>query len=357
MSKTKKPKLYGRFRIALADTDSVKPSEFETRIQFPCYGSFKKDGVRASVSPVHPDKIADVITHTETGWVTSERDVIGHGITRSLKYIPNLHVRKLLSTLPHGLDGEIGILVDGKLNFRGSTSAVMTQAGEPDIRYYVFEHFLTPGGKTERLNALKALELSLPSWVVVLEQRLLRNAEEALAMYREALENDDEGLIFCALDGPYKPGRSTVLEGYNVKAKDKADLEGVCVGVEEEFANNNEATLDERGYTKRSTHKANKAAKGRAGKLLVIFPEWPGEVARVASGLNDKNKAEFYANPPLGQFVKMSYALAGDYDLPRHGVFEGLRDPSDMDGARVKVLQALYADWLAQQEAADDDAA
>ncbi|AFU87319.1 putative DNA ligase [Caulobacter virus Karma] len=346
---TKKPKPfkpYKRFRIALADTDSVRPEEFEARIQFPCYASFKKDGVRASVSPVHPDKIETSLVHTEAGWITLEADEIGHGITRSLKYIPNHHVRRLLSTLPHGLDGEIGILTDGKLNFRGSTSAVMTQEGEPDIRYYVFEHFLAPGGKTERLDALKALELSLPSWVVILEQRLLKNAQEAVAMFYEALENDDEGLIFCSLDAPYKPGRSTVLEGFNVKAKDKADLEGVCIGRYEEKANTNEATLDERGYTKRSTHKAGKVAKGIAGGLLVLFPEWPGKVARVASGLNAKQKAEFYDNPPLGKFIKMSYALAGDYDLPRHGVFEGIRDPSDMDPARVKVLEDLYAAWI-----------
>uniref|UniRef100_A0AB74UMH2 DNA ligase n=1 Tax=Caulobacter phage BL57 TaxID=3348355 RepID=A0AB74UMH2_9VIRU len=345
---TKKPKPfkpYKRFRIALADTDSVKPSEFATRIQFPCYGSFKKDGVRAAVSPVHPDLIEHAFTHTEAGWVVERdhADMVGHAITRSLKYIPNLHVRRLLSTLPHGLDGEIGILTDGKLNFRGSTSAVMTQEGEPDIRFYVFDHFLAPGGKGERLSALRSLEMDLPPWAILLEHRLLNNAEEAMAMYLEALANEDEGLIFSAIDGPYKPNRSTVLEGYYVKAKDKADLEGVCVGVYEEKANTNAATIDERGYTKRSTHKAGKVAKGIAGGLLVAFPEWPGKLARVASGLNAKQKAEFYENPPIGQFVKMSYALAGDYELPRHGVFEGIRDPDDMDQTRVILLRELFA--------------
>lgn len=348
--KPKAPKLYSRFRIALADTDSVRLHEFEERIVFPCFASFKKDGVRAAISPVHPDKIADAITHTPAGWVTSERDTAGHPITRSLKYIPNRHVQLLMSILPHGLDGEIGVVVDGKLNFRQSTSAVMTHEGEPDIRYYVFDHFLAPGGKAARLDAIKALAHLLPDWVVILEHRLLNNADEARAMYKDALDNDDEGLIFAAIDGPYKPNRSTVLEGYYVKAKDKEDFEGVIVGVEIEHANTNEKQIDERGLTKRSSHKAGKVAKAMVGKLLVRTPRWPNQIIKVASGLTKEEKEAFYLKPPIGQIAKMEAATAGGYEAPRHAVLLGIRHPYDMGEeavADLALLALLGADEVA----------
>lgn len=356
-AKPKKIKLYPRWRFALADTDSVRPHEFEERLQFPCFGSFKKDGIRAGIVPVHPDRVAIDLIHHETGWLVRDPDVTGHALTRSIKYIQNTHIRRLLETLPHGLDGELAVVQNGKVAFKASTSAVMSEAGEPDFVFYVFDHFLAPGGKADRLKALAALRPILPDWVVILEHRVLNNAAEARAMFKEAILNGDEGVMFAAFDGPYKPNRSTVLEGYNVKSKDKADLEGVCIGTYEEFANNNEATIDERGYTKRTTHKANKVGKGRVGGLLVIFPEWPGKVARIAAGLNDQDKAAYHLKPPLGQFVKMSYALAGDYELPRHGVFEGIRDPKDMDPSRVAVLEALYAAYLETASAEDDEAA
>ena len=324
----------GRFRIALASTESVQPEAFET-LSYPLMASIKKDGVRASVSPLPVELIDQRLRYSPDlrAWTVygDLSDMAPTPVTRSLKDVPNLHVRKLLATLPPGVDGEIGVVKDGVLNFRGSTSAIMSEDGEPDIRFYLFEHFLAAGGKAERYAALQALAPSLPAWCTVLEQHVVNNATEAMALYRFAESIGEEGLIFGRLDGHYKPHRSTLKEAYLIKAKGKERCEITVTGVLEEMENTNEQTRDERGLAKRSHHKAGKVGKGRAGKLVGRNEElWPGQDITVASGLDDALKAQFWAAPPIGALATIEYQSAGGYDLPRCPVFLSLRDPRDL---------------------------
>ncbi|UTC29637.1 DNA ligase [Bajunvirus bajun] len=335
--KTPKPpkpfKPFGRFRIMLADTDAIKPADFD-KLTYPLLGSLKKDGIRAAVSPIPPADIDKGLVHTETGWKIDraylDENGAHHAITRAILPVANRHARALLETLPPGTDGEIGVMIDGVLNFRASTSAIMTQDGEPDIRFFVFDNFLAPGGKLKRYQALCAMRAYLPSWVVIVEQVLLTNADEARAYYFKAVEAGEEGVIFCSIEGPYKPNRSTFKEGWMLKGKEKASIEITVTGVEEEFENTNEKKLDERGLAKRSTHKENKVGKGVMGVLLGTHPDFPGKIIRVGSGFDAKTKKEYWLNPPLGQLATIEYVVAGGYDVPRNTSFKGLRDPRDL---------------------------
>lgn len=339
MAKAPKPpkpfKPYGRFRIALASTDSVKPSDFD-KLPYPLLGSLKKDGIRVSVSPLHPDDIEHGLVHSETGW-RIDRAYLRDGspvfpVTRSLKSIPNRHTAALMATLPAGVDGEIGIVDEnGVLHFRGTTSAIMSEDGEPDIRLFLFDHFLAPGGKLERYQALCALKPYLPSWVQVIEQRLINNADEARAFWAEAMDLDEEGLIFCILNAPYKPHRSTLKEGYMIKAKEKKRIEIRITRVEEEEENTNEQVRDERGFAKRSTHKAGKVGKGVMGTLIgVNEEEFPGQEIRVGSGFDAKTKKAFWEAPPIGELATIEFVVKGGYDAPRNAVFIDIRHPDDL---------------------------
>jgi DNA ligase-1 len=82
-------------------------------------------------------------------------------------------------------------------------------------------------------------------------------------------------------------------EGYLLKLKRFADEEAVIVGVVEEMENQNEATINELGQTKRSTAKAGKVGKGRLGALRCQFED--GTEFEVGSGFDDEDRARLWA--------------------------------------------------------------
>ena len=62
--------------------------------------------------------------------------VNGKAVTRSLKPIPNEHIRSMLEKYaPDGADGEI-VVGD---SFNATTSAVMSRDGEPEFTYFIFD--------------------------------------------------------------------------------------------------------------------------------------------------------------------------------------------------------------------------
>lgn len=91
------------------------------KLRFPLLASHKLDGIRALV-----------------------RD--GVVVSRNLKPIPNRHVQALFGRREYeGLDGEllVGDPTDPRA-FLGTTSAVMSREGEPDVYFHVFDDCTTP---------------------------------------------------------------------------------------------------------------------------------------------------------------------------------------------------------------------
>ena len=182
----------------------------------------------------------------------------GRLLSRSLKPIPNKFICKVLKSLPDGLDGE---LVVGK-NFQDCSSGVMSQGGEPDFTYVVFD--LVPGWLrptkpyAARIDDLRAqLRILLPQWVCIRGVTGLRlSSLQALRTYEEAtLACGFEGVCLRSPDSPYKYGRSTFSEHYLLKLKRFKDGEARILGVEELLHNRNVAQTDELGHTKRTQHK------------------------------------------------------------------------------------------------------
>lgn len=274
-------------------------------LHYPLLASFKMDGIRALITPEGAR-------------------------TRSMKPIPNKYTHALLGTLPPGLDGEIGVLgSDGAINFRATTSAVMSHEGEPDVVYLIFDNYLTPGPFLERYESLPH---GLPNWVSRIEQRVLDNATQVRLMFAEALERGYEGLILRRADAPYKFGRSTLKEQGLLKVKPWEDAEGLIVGMVPEYENTNEQTRDERGYAKRSSKKEGKVQRERLGAFVLQSERWPGTF-ECGTGLTHADKEKFWGmqNELIGKVhIRFSFITVGGYDVPRHCVFQGIRMAEDM---------------------------
>lgn len=278
-------------------------------------------------------------------WATPKLDGIrciikkGCPVSRNFKPIRNAHICSKLANLPSDLDGEL-ILKNIKGNFNEVSSAVMSEDGSPEFVYSIFDYVPDPDvGYLDRIELLKKhfqgsfkkyytqyidyIELILPVEI---------NSEEELKQYEaECLAGGYEGVMLRSADSPYKYGRSTAKQGWLLKLKRFKDSEAVIVGFVEKITNQNEATKDKLGYTKRSSCKANLVPAGTLGTLKIKDVKTGMEFG-LGSGLDDELRKEIWENQEeyLGRIVKYKYQPSGAKDLPRFPVFLGFRDKNDM---------------------------
>lgn len=283
------------------------------KIQYPVLGFPKIDGIRAVVHDKKP-------------------------LSRKLITLPNKFIQGFFSH-DHfqGLDGELVVgAPNDPLCIKHTTSGVMSVEGAPDFTFYVFDKWdEIHAGYGRRFAKADHVVRSIGSVRLrVLEYEILRN-ESALLDYEAAQLNAGyEGIILRDPDGAYKHGRSTVREGGLLKLKRFQDSEAEVLEVIEEQFNGNEAQRDNLGRTKRSSAKAGKVGKGRAGALRVrdIHHGWEFEIG---TGLTDVDKAEWWAWWQLGstrpaRLVKYKYFPIGMQERPRHPVYLSWRHPADM---------------------------
>lgn len=288
--------------------DNFKPLLAATvdldKVKFPCYVSPKLDGIRVL-------------------------GMNGKAMTRSLKELPNRYIQSIFASgIYDGLDGEI---IVGPPNapdvYRVTNSAVMSRDGEPNFTYHVFDRWDMPNVRFEdRFIGLH--ELDIPRISIVPHSRM--SEEGLLDVEQEWLEAGYEGVMGRSIDGAYKYGRATMKEGILWKLKRFADHEYEVIGFEELMHNENEATVDELGHTKRSSHMENKRGGNVLGALVLRHPE-AGEF-RCGTGFAAADRAEIWANRSsyLGRLAKIKHFEIGVKDLPRFPVFLGFRAEEDM---------------------------
>ena len=289
--------------------------EAPKEIRFPVYASAKIDGIRAA---------------NQDGVLKS----------RKLKPIPNRFVQDYLGKdVFHGLDGELTVgPANDKNVMQATTSGVMSREGEPDFTYWVFD-FWTAGVMPygERLGimqrAVKDGALAAYPRIQLLPQVLIHNDEELRAFESVIVGQGFEGIMVRNPLGAYKFGRSTAREGYLLKVKRFTDGEAVVIGAEELLHNANEATMDELGYTKRSSHKDGKVPMGTLGALRVRDLV-TGIEFNIGTGYTAAKRAELWAmwlaGTLLGKIAKYKHFEVGVKDAPRFPVFQGFRDPIDI---------------------------
>lgn len=275
-----------------------------TKLRFPLLASPKLDGVRAIV-----------------------RDGVVY--SRSNKPIPNKYVQTQFGHLYlNGYDGELIVGSPTSTSvYRDTASEVMTHDKTNGASFFVFDHIGEPTKPYHHRRSLIQRETDI---MPTHDQRQIHNLEELLAYEENCLGLGYEGLILRDSNAPYKNGRSTVKEGYLLKLKRFSDFECKVIGFEERMHNGNEATTNELGRTKRSSHTIGKTGRGDLGALIVLSPD--GIEFRVGTGFDDNERDHVWQHRDsyLSKLAKIKYFAIGMKDAPRHPVFLGWRDRRDV---------------------------
>ena len=255
--------------------------------------------------------------------------IVDHkALTRSLKPIPNDHIRKTLeATGLNNLDGEL--ITEG--TFNTVSSGVMSQAGEPNFTYFVFDYIDADLPFNTRQSMLNGFRLNLFPFIKIVPQTLAHNTEELLALEVEALAKGYEGVMTRDPLGPYKYGRSTEKEGYLLKLKRFKDSEAEVIDMIEQMHNTNEATKDNLGRTERSSKKEGLIGAGMLGSLMVKDIK-TGVSFEIGTGYDRDQRIEIWLNKKkyIGKIVKYKYQELSEYGIPRFPVYLGLRAKEDM---------------------------
>lgn len=263
----------------------------------------------------------------------------GTALSRTLKPLPNLYIQRFFAKYHelHGFDGEIMVgHPTAAGTFRNTASGVMTEGGNPAFQYHVFDvwnnpHFKFVDRKAYIHGILEDYEDTFVTGVVKIVETTLVNSLKSLEeLEAHYVELGYEGVILRSPDGLYKAGRSTTNEGWLIKLKRFEDAEATIIGFVELESNQNVATKDALGLTKRSSHKANMMPMDTLGKLQVRNKA--GQEFGIGSGFDMATRNEIWANQEkwLGKTITYKYPLAdGGYDVPRHAVYKGLRAEID----------------------------
>ena len=280
------------------------------KINFPVYTSTKFDGIRALV--------IDSVVYS-----------------RSLKPIRNKHVQRLFGKPEYeGFNGELVVGdIYAKDVFQKTTSGVMSEDGEPDVTFHVFDLWSIPTFDYEyRQRDLQEILLDedkeYPS-IVYAMIRLCKNIDDLTFFLEHERNVGGEGLICRSPSGIYKYGRSTPKEQLSIKLKFFEVGEFEVIGFEERMHNTNEATTNELGYTERSSCKENLIPMNTLGSLVLKYGDTE---YRCGTGFSDAQRKEIWENKEsyLGKLASIRYMSVGQAILPRIPSFHGFRDKDDM---------------------------
>lgn len=255
-------------------------------------------------------------------------------MSRKLLPIPNDEVQRLFGRPEfNGLDGELIVgSPTAKTVYQDTYSGVMKKTGKPDVTFFAFDHIGDPTLEYQRryLEIDSCLEYGWP--VTKLKQVAVHSYDDLLDVEDSFLDEGYEGVMLRTYKGDrsrYKFGRSTAKQGTLLKLKRFSDKEAEIIGVEEEMQNNNEATVDELGHTKRSSHQENKVGKGRLGALVCKTES--GIEFRIGTGFSAADRQALWSRRDslIGQLAKFKSFDIGVVDAPRFPVFLGLRSRID----------------------------
>lgn len=254
-----------------------------------------------------------------------------NALTRSLKPVPNEHIRDILKDYPD-LDGEVivGPLTASDVR-RRTSSEVRSHDGTPDFTFYVFDDLSDMSLPfDERLEKLRNREL--PSFIQVLDQWQVFDQKALDELYDNVLEQGHEGLIVRNPESMYKYGRCTAKSQDSLKYKPFKDDEAEIIRAYEAMHNNNEAFTNELGRTERSTHQENLVGKGMIGGFEVRDIK-TGVEFRVSAGVlkhDERLKLWNIRHTLPGRIITYRHFELGAKDKPQFGRFYAFRDSFDM---------------------------
>ena len=302
--------------LAASDYDSAKKELRDlNELEFPVYATPKIDGIRC-------------IVHHDLG-----------PVTRSLKPIPNGHIRYKLNPreftvaegiqdLIQGFDGELTV---GE-TFQACTSGIMSHGGMPDFIYTIFDlipvtdHLTVP--YTARVSFLR--ECGWPEQCQILLPVRLGSVGELHAYKDACLEKGYEGCCIRCHNSPYKYGRSTWKQQWLLKIKQFVDAEAEIIGFEEFEHNANPGKRNELGYLEHSTCQDGMLPMDTLGSLRtrVLNGEFAGVEVNIGSGFDFQQRQSIWdaREKLIGKIIKFKYQSHGSKDKPRIPIFLGFRE-------------------------------
>ncbi len=273
----------------------------ETEVDYPCFIQAKLDGIRCIA-------------------------INGQAYSRKMKLIPNRFIQKVFAELNlHGFDGEL--MVHG--DFNQVQSAVMSEDGEPDFYYVVYDKWDSTGDYNERFAILNDWFMyNQNKYLELITNDLVFSPTCVEGMLQVHIDDGYEGAILRSPSGLYKQGRSTIKEGYLLKLKRFSDDEAEIIGFEEKLTNTNVKEVDERGYSKRSSKKDGMVPANTLGALVV---RWNGIEFNIGSGFDDATRKYIWDNRELliGKLVTFKYQELSKYGVPRFPTYKWLRQEYD----------------------------
>lgn len=279
------------------------------------------------------------------GWRMFEYN--GEVRCRSMKPPKNKNVQRQMAELfraaadigMKGLDGEALVGDEWDMNcMQNSSSMFNSYDVVGDFTFHVFDSYqFRDEPFANRLlsvnDAVQRLQPEFP-WLRFVQHTKITDHEDLAAELDDVVSRGGEGIMGRSLDGKYKMGRSTMKEGWLWALKPYMDDEAKIVGFEEELENQNEQTVNERGYSSRSGHKENLVPKGRLGKFICESSKFPGVTFGVGAGigLTHALRQEVWDNRDsyLGRYLTYKYQAVGVKDRPRQPKFMGFRAAEDM---------------------------
>jgi len=290
-----------QFKPLLAYT--VKDAE---ALRYPVLASPKLDGIRCVIHDDQP-------------------------VSRTLKPIPNRFIQNELGFYPP-FDGEllVGDPTDPSA-FNKSTRGIMSHGGDPAFTFWVFDWVHEADVHLpfeDRLQIVKdhlAITERWP-WARIVPHTRVDNAKELMELEAHYVALQYEGIMVRSSSGSYKYGRSTANQQLLGKVKRFADTEGTIVGFEELMHNENEAEINELGYTERSHALAGQVPGNTLGSLEVSHPDW-AETFGIGTGFSADERLTLWQMRDMlkGQSVKFKHQPSGAKDKPRFPVYLGLR--------------------------------
>jgi ATP-dependent DNA ligase len=299
-------------KFMLAPNDAVTPESLKD-IEYPYLASFKYDGFRAVCAG------GDLVSRK---W----RD---YGVHVKVRFHP---VITACRTRRYVFDGE---LYSEKREFHELQSMLSkTVNGDKlpaDVKYYVFDGMTALEWNEgclrtfeERLKFVreKVEAENLDDRVVIVEQVLVNNHEEALEYYQQALDNGHEGLILRKAKSLYKHNRATFNEGTMYKMKPENTVDCKLIGyvpmkrMKEEFASDENRERELTGELKRTYKQEHLEEVDEIGSYIIELPDGTTCKATIEKGV-DLGIDISNIRESLGKAVEVVYMDHGVKDKPR----------------------------------------
>jgi hypothetical protein len=261
----------------------------------------------------------------------------GRLYARSLKRLAN-EFTNLLFDQPafSNLDGE---LVVGQFNhedvFTITSGALRSISGAPDVCWYVFDLYHPTAPYLTRLRmrdkVLASGGFSHPERVKAIPWRIVKSDAELEAYSEEVVADGYEGLVLRDPSAQYKQGRSTDAEQSFLRYCGWLRSEAIILEIHEGTVNNNESVVNELGYKRKATVKANCVGSGRPGSFTVMDRVTGLVFNMLIPSVALQNEVGAYPSKFLGSMAKYKFKPPVKRGgKPRFPQYEGLRDAVDM---------------------------